>query len=223
MTGHPSETLTAFQIEVARFFFSLPTSASFLLAGGAALLAQGLTSRPTQDLDLFTRQTGDVAKARDAFESAAASRAWRVERVRQGDDFCRLVIHGPEDLIVDLALEAAPSMPATVSILGPTFAPDELAGRKLLALFDRAAARDFADVFQLSERYDQPTLFRLAHDLDAGVAPHALAGMIDYLGRYADADIPIDGQQATELRRFFAEWAATLRADQRDGREDARS
>ena len=62
------------------------------------------------------------------------------------------MIHGPEDLIVDLALEAAPSMPATVSILGPTFAPDELAGRKLLALFDRAAARDFADVFQLSER-----------------------------------------------------------------------
>lgn len=212
MTGHPSETLTAFQIEAARLFFSLPTSGSFLLAGGAALLAQGLTSRPTQDLDLFTRQTGDVAKARDAFEAAAASRAWRVERVRLGDDFCRLVIHGPEDLIVDLALEAPPSMPATVSILGPTFAPDELAGRKLLALFDRAAARDFADVFQLSERYDQPTLFRLAHDLDAGVEPHALAGMIDYLGRYADADIPIDGQQATELRRFFAEWAATLRS-----------
>jgi len=65
MTGHPSETLTAFQIEVARFFFSLPTSASFLLAGGAALLAQGLTSRPTQDLDLFTRHPGDVAKARE--------------------------------------------------------------------------------------------------------------------------------------------------------------
>ena len=62
------------------------------------------------------------------------------------------MVHGPEDLIVDLALEAPPSMPATVSILGPTFAPDELAGRKLLALFDRAAARDFADVFQLSER-----------------------------------------------------------------------
>ena len=185
MTGHPSETLTAFQIEVARFFFSLPTSASFLLAGGAALLAQGLTNRPTQDLDLFTRHPGDVAKARDAFESAAAPRGWRVDQVRQGDDFCRLVVHGPEDLIVDLALEAAPSMPATVSILGPTFAPDELAGRKLLALFDRAAARDFADVFQLSERYDQPTLFRLAHDLDAGVEPHALAGMIDYLGRHA--------------------------------------
>ena len=54
MTGHPSETRTAFQIEVARLFFSLPTSGSFLLAGGAALLAQGLTSRPTQDLDLFT-------------------------------------------------------------------------------------------------------------------------------------------------------------------------
>jgi hypothetical protein len=32
--------LTAFQLEVARLFFSLPESKGFLLAGGAALLAQ---------------------------------------------------------------------------------------------------------------------------------------------------------------------------------------
>jgi hypothetical protein len=43
--------LTAFQLEVARIFFSLPASAGFLLAGGAALAAQHLTERPTQDLD----------------------------------------------------------------------------------------------------------------------------------------------------------------------------
>ena len=46
--------LTAFHVEVARAFFDLPQAAGFLLAGGAALAAQGLTSRPTQDLDLFT-------------------------------------------------------------------------------------------------------------------------------------------------------------------------
>lgn len=46
-------TLTAFQTEVALAFFDLPASAGFLLAGGAALLAQQLTTRPTQDLDLL--------------------------------------------------------------------------------------------------------------------------------------------------------------------------
>ena len=35
--------LTAFQMEVARLFFALPGSAGFLLAGGAALVAQHLS------------------------------------------------------------------------------------------------------------------------------------------------------------------------------------
>lgn len=43
--------LTAFQVEVARLFFGLPASEGFLLAGGGALLASGLTDRPTHDLD----------------------------------------------------------------------------------------------------------------------------------------------------------------------------
>jgi hypothetical protein len=46
--------LAAFQAEVARLFFGLPESGGFLLAGGAALLAQHLTARPTEDLDFFT-------------------------------------------------------------------------------------------------------------------------------------------------------------------------
>jgi hypothetical protein len=40
-----SPELTAFQLEVARLFFGLPESKGFLLAGGAALLAQHLTTR----------------------------------------------------------------------------------------------------------------------------------------------------------------------------------
>ena len=55
-TDGGGEVLTAFQIELTRTFFTLPASQRFLLAGGAALLAQHLTVRPTQDLDLFTRQ-----------------------------------------------------------------------------------------------------------------------------------------------------------------------
>ena len=47
MTAGGSEPdLSAFQLEVARLFFALPASQGFLLAGGAALLAQHLTARP---------------------------------------------------------------------------------------------------------------------------------------------------------------------------------
>lgn len=46
-------SLTPIQIEVARAFFQLPQSEGYVLAGGAALLANGLISRPTEDIDLF--------------------------------------------------------------------------------------------------------------------------------------------------------------------------
>jgi hypothetical protein len=91
--------LTPFQIAVADLFFSLPESDGFLLAGGAALAAQHLTTRPTQDLDLFTRAgRSTVAAARDAFENATAERGWSIRRIRDSDTFCRLVVTGDEDL-----------------------------------------------------------------------------------------------------------------------------
>ena len=54
MAGDGQPGLPPFQLEVARMFFALPASRGFLLAGGAALLAQHLTARPTEDLDFFT-------------------------------------------------------------------------------------------------------------------------------------------------------------------------
>src|ERR1700728_3150299 len=52
--GGDQPGLPPFQLEVARMFFALPASQGFLLAGGAALLAQHLTTRPTEDLTFFT-------------------------------------------------------------------------------------------------------------------------------------------------------------------------
>ena len=76
MAGDGQPGLPPFQLEVARMFFALSASRGFLLAGGAALLAQRLTTRPTEDLDFFTApERGNVPAARDALEAAAASEA----------------------------------------------------------------------------------------------------------------------------------------------------
>jgi hypothetical protein len=92
-----------------------PESTGFLLAGGAALVAQHLATRPTEDLDFFTSpETGHVPAA-----------------IRNSDGA----------VIADLAVNAPPDFPASETAAGPTLAPEELAGHKLLALFDRAAAR----------------------------------------------------------------------------------
>lgn len=96
--------LTPYQIQVAQLFFSLPASNGFLLAGGAALVARHLTTRPTHDLDFFTRPgQAEVPTACAAFEAAATAQGWTVHRVRDTATFCRLVVSGPEDLLVNLA------------------------------------------------------------------------------------------------------------------------
>lgn len=115
--------ITDFQAEVARVFFALPEAGSFLLAGGLALVAQGLTDRPTEDLDVFTSRAGDVSQAVDAFARAAAAKHWTVDIVQASDTVVRLSVAGQDELIVDIALDSPPDLPPTMSILGPTFAP----------------------------------------------------------------------------------------------------
>jgi nucleotidyltransferase AbiEii toxin of type IV toxin-antitoxin system len=130
--------------------------------------------------------------------------------VQDSDTFCRLLIHGPDDLLVDLALDSAPGHPAMASIAGPTFAPAELAGRKLIALFDRAAARDFADVFTLSRRFSKTELLELAREVDAGFEVGVFAEMIGLLSRYSDVDLGLGEVDAAEVRAFFSDWSDEL-------------
>ncbi len=99
------------------------------------------------------------------------------------------------------------------SIAGPTLDPRELAGRKLIALFDRAAARDFVDVFMISRSFGKDELVSLAAEIDAGFDPQILADMIDMLRRYTDRDL-FGNVDPLAVRKFFADWANEIRTGQ---------
>lgn len=208
------DVLTAFQVEVIGVFFTLPESEGFLLAGGAALVAQGLTSRPTRDVDFFTGPgQGVVAAARDGLLRESARLGWSVELIHDQSSFCRLVLtRSPsrEKLLVDLAVDSTPGRPPIDTELGPSFAPNELAGRKIVALFDRAEARDFADVFALVQRFGKGPLLRWAGEVDDGFDIAIFAQMLATLNRFTDSDLPAPSDQAPILRAFFAEWIAEL-------------
>ncbi len=101
---------------------------------------------------------------------------------------------------------------ATVSIAGPTFGLEELAGRKTIALFDRAEARDFADVYVLAQRYGRDPLLAWAVEVDAGFSTDVFAEMIGTLARFSDRDLPVDAGAVGPLREFFASWRNELQA-----------
>ena len=203
--------LTDFQTEVVRLFFSLPGSSGFLLAGGGALLASGLTDRPTEDLDFFGEVgRSNVAVARDELETAIVERGWLSSRLQDSESFVRLRLVGDGELLVDIAIDSAAGRPSVVSVVGPTFDPEELAGRKLTALFDRAAARDFADVFVLAQRFGTDVLLERAAEVDRGFDRRILAEMLRTIDRFTDNELPVAAAEARAVRAFFHLWADAL-------------
>ena len=116
-------------------------------------------------------------------------------------------------VLIDLAVNAPPDLPASATPAGPTLAPEELAGNKLLALFDRAAARDFADIYTLARHFGKQVLLARAAQIDAGFDARVLADMMATLDRFTDSEIPVpDDSSAAELRAFYAAWRSELAA-----------
>ena len=202
---------SAFQIEVAQLFFSLPASDGFLIAGGGALLAAGLTSRPTRDLDFFG-EIGlvNVNEALVQFVAAENNRQWVCVVVQADDSFVRLHVKGTDEVLVDIAIDVGARYPSQNSVLGPTFNHEELAGRKMLALFDRAEARDFADVFVLASRFGKDLLLVRAAEIEASLDFAVFAQMMRTVSRFSDQEIPINQALVQDLRSFFDVWAQEL-------------
>lgn len=204
--------LTPIQIEVAHIFFSLDQSRGYVVAGGAALLASDLIARGTEDLDLFTSPPTDhVTPASAAFREELDRRGYAVTTVQESVTFCRLLISRDDnEVLVDLGIDSPPLTQPTLTLLGPTLPALELAGRKLLALFGRAEARDFADVYRLAQHWNTATLMEQAHALDPGLDPDVLAQMLATMSRFTDSEIPLPQHEVPTAREFFATWTNQL-------------
>lgn len=208
------DALTTFQHVVIEAFFSLSESAGFLLAGGAGLVAAGMSSRPTDDVDFFGSDLdAGIVAAADALEALSVNRGWQVTRLQDAHTFRRIQIDtADEALLVDLAVDSSPVGTVHMTSVAPTYAPQELAARKLLALFDRAAARDFADVHTLSAQFDIDVLIAHAADLDGGFDLTVFVSMLRTIDRFSNDELASTGSDPETLRAFFRALSDTLSA-----------
>jgi hypothetical protein len=209
----PAGELTRLQLQATRLFFSLAESAGFAVAGGAALLAQGMIHRPTSDVDLFLLDTdrSDVPKAAASLEAALDNKGWSHQRVIDQHDFVRLEISDDlEELIIDLGRDSPAEQPVDSTELGPTLSPRDLAARKTLALFGRAEARDFADIYDLARRYGRGHLLAWAAADDAGFDQQIFASMIASIDRLTDEDLSVGPHRVEKLRAYFHDGATEL-------------
>jgi predicted nucleotidyltransferase component of viral defense system len=196
--------LTDFQKELAQAFLMLDQNNSFVLTGGAALLSHGISSRPTQDLDFFTWKSAEVVEqGLENLISIAKANGWTYKKILDEPEFKRYQINSSEALLVDISRDSLLIFPATISELGQIVSPKELGARKLLALFDRAAARDFVDLKALLEIYEISELMDLAKIIDSGFSVDVFVYMLSQLEKYSDQDLAELGENPKNIRKFF--------------------
>jgi len=140
----------------------------FALAGGAALISQGLVNRRTNDLDFFGTSKETLAQRFPEVVSALRSEGFEIEIRRSTPQFARIVVRGTDsETEVDFGLDGR-LFPLEQGEFSPVLTSKELAVDKVLAVFGRSEARDFVDLYALEHFFRLEDLFVLAAEKDRG-------------------------------------------------------
>ncbi len=89
---------------------------------------------------------------------------------------------------------------------------DELAADKMLALYGRAEARDFVDLYRLRALYSRERLCELAREKDRGFVANAFAEALRGIDRRDRIEFDVDSPTFAALHREFAQWRDVLLA-----------
>lgn len=213
--------------QVASIALAAAAAHGFALGGGNALLAHGLTTRPTHDVDLFTDQEHGVEAAAAAVEAALTSAGLQAERQDDAADLADLfpgmgqglaewTITAPsgEQTILQIAYFDRSRAPVVMEI-GPVLALEDVAGGKVCALASRVEARDYADTARMLERYSPAELIGFARRLDPGLTAEDFADAGMQLDRIDDDEFSRYGlgrPEVAALRVNFAAWPRTPQA-----------
>lgn len=221
-----------FQVTVARLALQAAGEHGFALAGGNALAAHGIISRPTHDVDLFTATAGAVSEAAAPVAEALAAAGLTVVPVAATGDLAE-EFYGFDQEMAEYEVSDAShavrlqlvrfdrSRPAVMMDVGPVLHPDDLLGSKVAAMATRAEARDYADVAAALATYDRQQLITLARRADPDLADEELAEAMLALDTPAMGEAlaqEFSTQQVQEIRAAFAGWPrpAEAQADRRD-------
>lgn len=148
---------------------------------------------------------------RAALERALRAAGLEVSTARASGGFVRLVVaDGSGTTDVDLAHDHR-LLPPEETAVGRTLAAEELAIDKVLALFDRAEARDFVDLAAVVDRWGLPYLCRRAKEKDAGFRTELLADQLDRFDRLPAQDFGAQEEERTRLRGVVRFWQLQLR------------
>lgn len=147
----------------------------------------------------------------DALEQACTAHGLTVHREREAEAFVGLAVEDAEDACeVDIAVDyrALDPVPTRYS---PALDLRELGANKVLAIFDRAAPRDFLDLAELTKRFPLSELLALANHKDPGLEFDVLDHAMEQLRRIPPERLGLDDHGYRALRATVHRWQTHIR------------
>lgn len=215
-----------FHRDVARIVLeaSAGRAARAALGGGNALLAHGVSTRPTQDVDVFVTSLVGFDETAAAMASALADAGYTVEELDSsgglgdlweglGEGMAELEVTPPggEDSVqVQASFFALLCPPVQIPGIGLVVHLDDAAGWKAAAVASRQLPRDYCDIASLcAAGYQSKRLIKLARERDQGLELADFvdaARHLDELDDVALAPVLPAGRDAAWVRAAFADW-----------------
>jgi hypothetical protein len=193
----------------------------FALGGGNALLAHGITERPTQDVDVFSNEQGGVEAVADAVQDALRGAGFGTERRDEtdgladifegmGEGLAEWIVTGPggEQMMLQLAYFDRTRQPVLMDI-GPVLDLEDVVGGKVCALASRAEPRDYLDTGAALQRYSVEQVIRFARRLDPGLTRTDFTDAGRRLDHWSDrvfSPFGLSPEQVAALREQFEAW-----------------
>jgi hypothetical protein len=206
---------------IARIALAAGGRYGLALAGGYAVSAHGMGSRPSGDVDLFTswQRRGEFPELAAAVIAALESAGYKASVIMSAETFTRLILTDPADGSeekVELSVDWRAHEPVQLDV-GPVLHADDAVANKVCALFGRALPRDFLDVDAaiMSGRYTHEQLLELAAEADRGFDRLLFADALGALTQITDtafAEYRADPDMVADMRHRFAQWRRELLA-----------
>lgn len=210
------EILTSLQKRVIILYSELSDREAFYLTGGTALSAFFLKHRKSLDLDFFTNTEELITPFSQKLEASLKEDELEVKRLTGFHSFVELSVKSSEDsTVIHFALDSPFKVEQPFkSESFPELRIDSLldiATNKILALFGRAALRDFIDVyFLVKERFAKNELIEKAGLKDPGFDLYWLGVAMERIDEFSDdsPDLHLLTRQCamSELKEFFKSW-----------------
>jgi hypothetical protein len=193
----------------------------FALGGGNALIAHGLITRPTQDVDLFTNEETGVEAAAGSVETALREAGFGTDREDQSSGLSDIfegmevglaewtvTARDGQRMMLQMAYFDRTAQPVTMDV-GPVLSLEDVVGGKVCALAGRAEPRDYIDTAASLGRYSIDQVIGLARKLDPGLDDRDFADAGRRLDQWGDAifaGFGLGDEDIAALRSAFRDW-----------------